>query len=132
MAGRTIRLPQLVECSNIPQDKLEIATPEMAMQFPYLKEVAKEIPHYDPKAKVEILVGRDASELLKVRASKNGQKGALWAQRLDLEWTISGQMCLDRVGWPIHVSARRTAVEYPDKCLALIWDGQTIHRSSTI
>ena len=38
MAGRTIRLPQLVECSNIPQDKLEIVTPEMAMQFPYLKE----------------------------------------------------------------------------------------------
>ena len=132
MAGRTIRLPQLVECSNIPQDKREIVTPEMAMQFPHLKEVAKEIPPYDPKAKVEILIGRDAPELLKVRESKNGQKGAPWAQRLDLGWTISGQMCLDRVGGPIHISARRTAVDYPDKRLALSRDGQTIHCSSTI
>lgn len=60
MAGRTIRLPQLVECSNIPQDKREIVTPEMTMQFSHLKEVAKEIPPYDPLAKVEILIGRDA------------------------------------------------------------------------
>ena len=121
MAGRTIRLPQLVECSNIPQDKREIVTPEMAMEFLHLKEVAKEIPPYDPKAKVEILIARDAPELLKVRESRNGQKGTPWAQRLDLGWTISGQMCLDRVGGPIHISARRTAVEYPDKRLALPW-----------
>ena len=84
MAGRTIRLPQLVECFNIPQARREIVTPEMAMQFPHLKEVAKEIPPYDPKAKVEILIDRDAPELLKVRESRNGQKGAPWAQRLDL------------------------------------------------
>ena len=81
MAGRMIRLPQLVECSNIPQDKHKIITPEMAMQFSHLKDVAKEIPPYDdPKAKVKILIGRDAPELLKVRDSRNGQKGAqcLW------------------------------------------------------
>ena len=121
MAGRTIRLPRLVECSNIPEDKPEIVTPEMAMRFPHLKEVAREIPPYDQKANVEILIGRDAPELLKVRESKNGQKGAPWARRLDLGWTISGQMCLDRVGGPIHISACRTAVEYPDKRLALPW-----------
>ena len=40
-------------------------------------------------------------------------------------------MCLDRIGGPIHISARRTAVEYPDKRLALPWDGQTINCSST-
>ena len=130
MAGRTIRLPQLVECSNIPQDKREIVTPEMAMQFSHLKEVAKEIPPYNPKAKVEILIGRDAPELLKVRESRNGQKGAPWAQRLDLGWTISGQMYLDRVGGPIHISVRRTAVEYPNQSSALPWDNQTIQRSS--
>ena len=119
MAGRTIRLPQLVECSNIPQDKREIVTPEMAMQFSHLKEVAKEIPPYDPRAKIEILIGRDALELLKVRESKNGQKGAPWAQRLNLGWTISSQMYLDRVGGPIHISAHCTAVEYSDKLLSL-------------
>lgn len=42
---------------------------------------------------------------------ENGPKGVPWAQRLDLGWTIAGQMCLDRVGGPIHISARRTAVD---------------------
>ena len=84
MAGKTSRLPHLVECPNIPQDKREIVTPEMARQFPQLKKIAEEIPPYDPKAKVEILIGRDTPELLKIRESKNGPKGAPWAQKLDL------------------------------------------------
>lgn len=117
MAGKTLKLPQLIECANIPRDKKEIVTPEMARQFPHLKEITEEIPPYDPKAKVEILIGRDAPELLKIRESKNGPNGAPWAQILDLGWTVSGQMCLDRVGGPIHISARRTAVEYPDQHL---------------
>ena len=122
MAGRTMRLHQLVECSNIPQDKREIITPE--------EEVAKEIPPYDPQAKVEILIGRDTPEVLKIRESRNGPKGAPWAQRLNLGWTIMGQMCLDRVGGPIHISVRRTVVEYPSQLSALPWDSQTIQRSS--
>lgn len=117
MAGRMSRLPQLVECTNIPQDKREIITPEMAGQFPHLQEIAEEILAYDHKAKVEILIGRDAPELLKIRESRNGPKGAPWVQRLDLGWTVSGQRCLNRVGGPIHISARRTAVEYPDPTL---------------
>ena len=60
MAGRTFKLSQLVECADIPQDKREIVTAEMAKQFPHLKEIAEEIPPYDPKAKIEILIGRDA------------------------------------------------------------------------
>ena len=40
-------------------------------------------------------------------------------------------MCFDRVGGPIHISVRRTAVEYPSQLPALPWDGQTIQRSST-
>ena len=105
LTGIMARLPQLVECANIPEDKREIATPEMARQFLHLKEIA------DPKESVEILIGRDAPELLKIRASRNGPKGAPWAQKLDLGWTISGQMCLDRVGAPVHISAHRTSLE---------------------
>lgn len=129
MAGKTLKLPQLVECDNIPRDKKEIVTPEMARQFPHLKEIAEEIPPYDPKAKVEILIGRDAPELLKIRESKNGPNGAPWAQKLDLGWTVSGQMCLDRVGGPIHISARRTAVEYPDQHLRFSSISQPENRS---
>ena len=130
MAGKTSRLPQLVECAKIPQDKREIVTPEMARQFPHLREIAEEIPPYDPKAKVEILIGRDAPELLKIRESKNGPNGAPWAQKLHLGWTVSGQMCLDRVGGPIHISACRTAVQYSDKPLSFPSSSQTSNHSS--
>ena len=110
MAGRMSTLPQLVKCTNIPQDKREIITPEMARQFSHLIGIAEEILAYNHKPKVEILICRDAPELLKIRESRNGSKRAPWAQRLDFGWTVSGQMCLDWVGGSAHVSARRTAV----------------------
>ena len=45
-----------------------------------------------------------------MRAFKNGPKGAPWAQKLALGWTISGQTCLDLKDGPIHVQAKRTSV----------------------
>ena len=59
---------------------------------------------------MHLLIGRDAPELLKVRRFINGPKGAPWAQRLSLGWTISGQTCLDLAGGPRHAVVRRTNV----------------------
>ena len=110
--GVQAELPTLVECDSIPQDKREIPTPEMARRFDHLQDISEEIPPLDENAGIHILIGRDAPELLKVRAFKNGAAGAPWAHRLDLGWTITGQMCLDLAGGPAHVIARRTAL-YP-------------------
>lgn len=104
-----------MECDRIPRDKSEIPTPEIARNFSHLKEIADQIPPLDPNANIEILIGRDAPELLKVRAFRNGPKEAPWAQKLNLGWTLSGQVCLDRVGGPVHVSAHRTAVNIPER-----------------
>ena len=84
MTSIMARLPQLVEGTNISEDKRKIATPKMARQCSHLKEIAHEIPPYDPKVNVEILTRRDAPELLKITAGRNGPKGASWAQKLDL------------------------------------------------
>ena len=108
--GRTSRLPTLIECDGIPQDKKEIPTPEMAREHPHLRSIAVEIPSLDKEAKIQLLIGRDAPELLKVRAFKNGPKGAPWAQKLASGWTISGQTCLDLKDGPIHVQTKRTSV----------------------
>ena len=108
--GVTSDLPTLIECDSIPHDKREIPTPEMARRFPHLHEIAGEIPPLDPNADIHLLLGRDAPELLKVREFKNGPKGAPWAQKLSLGWTIIGQMCLDIVGGPAHVLACRTSL----------------------
>ena len=108
--GRTSRLPTLIECDGIPQDKKEIPTPEIAREHPHLRSIAVEIPPLDKEAKIQLLIGRDAPELLKVRAFKNGPKGAPWAQKLALGWTISGQTCLDLKDGPIYVQAKRAGV----------------------
>ena len=107
--GRTSKLPTLIECDDVPQDKEEIPTPEIAMQYHHLSDIADENPHLDDQVQVQLLIGRDAPELLKVRAFKSGPKGAPWAQKLVLGWTISGQI-LDFTDGPIHVRARRTFV----------------------
>ena len=108
ISGAMANLPTLIECGNIPQDKREIPTPEMARRFPHLQEIANEIPPLDETANIHLLIGRDAPELLKVREFRNGPKGTPWAQRLSLGWTIIGQMCLDLAGGPTHVLVRRT------------------------
>ena len=119
MCGRIAKLPDLVECEHVPQDKSEIPTPTTTKHYPHLEEVSKEIPPLDQEAKIGMLIGRDAPELLKVRAFKNGPKGAPWAQKLALGWTVSGQMCHDRVGGPVHISARSTVIQLPPPTLVI-------------
>lgn len=107
-SGTASDLPTLVECDSIPQDKREILTPELARRFPHLQGIADEIPPFDSDANIHLLIGRDAPELLKVRDFRNGPRGAPWAQRLTLGWTITGQMCLDLAGGPVHALVRHT------------------------
>ena len=92
----------------------------MARRFPHLSNIANEIPQLDENAEIQLLIGRDAPELLKVREFRNGPKGAPWAQKTSLGWTIIGQMCLDLVGGPVHLSACRTSLLAADS-----WENST-------
>ena len=76
LSGAEFAVPTLTECDTIPQDKREIPTPDMARSFPHLKAIAHEIPPINETAKIHLLLGRDAPELLKVREFRNGPKGA--------------------------------------------------------
>ena len=86
----------------------------MARRFPHLSDITNEIPQLDENAKIHLLIGRDALELLKVREFRNGPKGAPWAKKTSLGWTIIGKMCLDLVGGPVHVRACRTSLLVAD------------------
>ena len=107
--GAESTLPTLIECDSIPQDRREIPTREMA-RFPHLQEIAGKIPPLDRAAGIHLLIGRDQPELLKVREFRNGPKGAPWAQRLSLGWTITGQVCLDLIDGPAHVLVHRISL----------------------
>ena len=83
------------------------------MQYTHLRDIADEIPPLDSKAQVQLLVGRNAPELLKVRAFRNGPKGTPWAYKLAVGWTICGQACVDRQGGAIHVGTHHTIYYNP-------------------
>ncbi len=58
--GRVIySLPTLIECDDIPDDRSEIPTPQVALHHPHLKDIAGQIPEIDPDASIMMLLGRD-------------------------------------------------------------------------
>ena len=106
---------EIASYNNIPKNKREIPTPELAKRYSHLRAIAKEIPPIDPDAKIQLLIGRNAPEILKVRAFRNGSPGLPWAHKLSIGWTICGHQCIDRHGGPIHVLTHRTVYHGPQK-----------------
>ena len=110
------KLPPLLEMENLPDDLTEIPTPEAASAWKHLRVLADKIPPLQADSCVEILVGRDAPRLHKVRKSINGPNSAPWAQKLDLGWVIMGQVCLSDYPSPVRAVARKSVVTDRDQC----------------
>ncbi|XP_056400351.1 uncharacterized protein LOC130294492 [Hyla sarda] len=107
--GKTkVTLPTLIECDEIPDDRSEIPTPEVARHHPHLVRIADQIPALDPDAAIILLLGRDILKVHKVREQYNGPHNAPFAQRLDLGWVIVGEVCLDGLHKPEKVNVYRT------------------------
>ena len=90
-------LPTLIECDNIPNEKREIPTPEVARSYPHLYDIAPLIPEFDPKANIQLLIGRDLLEAHYVEKQILGEKGMPFALKLGLGWVIIGEVCSGRV-----------------------------------
>ena len=87
----------LTECDEIPNNREEIRTTDVARAHPHLFQTANKIPTLDKEVEVLLLVGRDIPALHKVHESRNRPRNALWGQRLDLGWVVLGNTCLDGV-----------------------------------
>ncbi|XP_028407838.1 uncharacterized protein LOC114530418 [Dendronephthya gigantea] len=127
--GVLMKLPTLVECDNIPSDKREIPIPEQVKRYGHLREVADKLPPLNSEAEVQLLIGRDAPEIMKVREVRNGPKGAPWAHRLAVGWTVCGRMCVNRQGGPIHITTHRTVVRDLSNKLE---DGVQVHSQTKV
>ncbi|XP_006817669.1 uncharacterized protein LOC102809487, partial [Saccoglossus kowalevskii] len=101
-------LPVVLENNDLPSDKGEIPTPDVCRAFDHLKPITNKIPEIREDIGIELLVGRNCPEILKVRENRNGPVGAPWAQRTDLEWTVSGELCLETARGTIRASVHRT------------------------
>lgn len=44
----TLKLPLVIECSDLLNDVTEITTPDIVQYFPHLQDIANIMPHYDP------------------------------------------------------------------------------------
>ncbi|XP_015230161.1 PREDICTED: uncharacterized protein LOC107084717 isoform X2 [Cyprinodon variegatus] len=89
-----ILLPSLIECNDIPNNRDEIPTPEVARHHQHLKSLAHLIPNIDPQAQIMLLLCRDLIRVHKVRKQLNGPHDLPYAQKLDLGWVIIGNICL--------------------------------------
>ena len=85
-------LPAVVECNEIPDDRSEIPTPEVAEHFPLLRPIANKIPLLDPEADIQLLIGRDVIEAHHVFDQLTKPKQTPFAQRLGLGWVIVGEV----------------------------------------
>lgn len=81
---RTLDLPTLIECDQVPDSKDEIPTSDVAYHYPHLTEIAHHFPPIDDGAQVSLLIGRDLPEAHHVQAQITGQKGTPFAQKLAL------------------------------------------------
>ena len=106
------QLPTLTECDEIPNNREEIPTPEVARAHPHLFQIANKIPTLDKEAEVLLIVGRDIPSLHKVHESRNGPRNAPWGQRLDLGWVVLGNNCVDRDHKQVEISSFKTQVLY--------------------
>ena len=104
------RLPTLTECDEIPNNREEIPTSQVARAHPHLQQIADEIPELDEQAEILLLIGRDVPPLHKVHESRNGSRNAPWGQRLDLGWVVLGNTCLNGAHKPEQISTCKTQV----------------------
>ncbi|XP_062603305.1 uncharacterized protein LOC134265079 [Saccostrea cucullata] len=98
-----IGLPPVIECSNIPNDRQEIPTPDVITHFEHLKGI--QIPPLDEKANILLLIGRDLPEVHHVLEQKTGPRTAPFAQRLPLGWVVIGNVCLGDTCTPSAVAS---------------------------
>ncbi|KAA0200625.1 hypothetical protein HAZT_HAZT010517 [Hyalella azteca] len=61
---KTFMLPRLFENNWIPDTRLDVATPEVVRKCPQIQHLADNFPPVDPNLTVDILIGRDAGNLM--------------------------------------------------------------------
>ena len=103
-------MPTLIECADIPNNKHEICTPEIARMHDHLNAISDNISCYDENADILLLIGRDMTEVHHVIDQVTGPPGAPFAQRLGLGWMVIGEMCMGQVHTDDVVNVHKTHV----------------------
>ncbi|XP_052074220.1 uncharacterized protein LOC127712067 [Mytilus californianus] len=57
-----LELPTLIECSDLPHNREETPTPDIAIRHNHLKDMADHLSPLDPDCEIMLLIGRDMTE----------------------------------------------------------------------
>lgn len=106
--SHSFRLPDVLECDQIPDVRNEIPTPDVASHYPHLRDIEPFIPPLTPDAQIVLLIGRDLIEAHHVLDQRIGPPNSPYAQKLPLGWTIIGETCLGKVHRPNAVNVMKT------------------------
>ncbi|XP_048764717.2 uncharacterized protein LOC125672561 [Ostrea edulis] len=106
----TYKLPCLIECNEIPNNRDEIPSKSVARHYSHLADIQDYIPEIDTGANIEILIGRDLTTAHHVLDQRVGQDGLPFGQKLPLGWVVVGNVCLGKVHQPEIVSVMKTSV----------------------
>nr|XP_034305596.1 uncharacterized protein LOC117682359 [Crassostrea gigas] len=103
-------LPITIECDDIPNERSEIPTPDVARFHYHLNSIVNELPPIEKDVNIELLIGRDVPEAHHVFHQITGPKKTPFAQRLGLGWVIIRDVCLGKVHRPDLVRVMKTSV----------------------
>ncbi|KAK3093009.1 hypothetical protein FSP39_009964 [Pinctada imbricata] len=87
-------IPRLVECNELPNNRNEIPSSEVAEQYPHLQCISTLIPPIDDGVGMDLLIGRDIVRAHIVQDQLVGEGDQPFGQKLPLGWVIVGQICL--------------------------------------
>lgn len=129
--SKSYALPSVLSCSHIPNTTADVATPDIVRSTHGIQQYAGQFSNVDPEAKVLMLIGRDASELLRSEFFGNSPP---FAVKTPLGWcvvgivldtayddgddndTISGESHVALTRIDNHQSMHFTAKNLPVKC----------------
>lgn len=103
-----IRLPEVIKCQDIPNNRNEIPTPDIIKHHPHLRRVMTELSPLDCEDEILLLVGRDAIDAHHALEQVLGPPNSPFAQRLTLGLPIIGDMCIGRNHSPDKVNSCKT------------------------
>ena len=108
----SFELPPLIECDDIPNNRDEIPSPEVARQYSHLEGVATNIPPLIQDASIDLLIGRDLTPAHHVQDQITNHKHDKlpFAQRLPLGCVIIGPVCHDALHMTSDVTVNKTFV----------------------
>ncbi|XP_061165100.1 uncharacterized protein LOC133174074 [Saccostrea echinata] len=98
-----IDIPTIIEYDEIP-------TPDVALHYEHLLDIADHIPLVDPNAEILLLIGRDITKAHHVLDQRIGLGNQPCAQKLSLGWTIIGETCLGKTHKPDVINVMKTCV----------------------